>query len=316
MRQVLHDNFPKRRERRRRRALTLIEVTVVIGIVSLLLALLLPALHAARRAGWRAHCLSNQRQIGQTLLSRASGKEGYLPLAGHVTLRESVDPDDDLPHLLGDVHRKRYDYNKQVTAFPVTTVLAPLQISLYRHLAPDDPDPRDGHAEIARAGASSLMDLFKCHESPLETGEHNRPAESLWFGDQGYVYASGLPLDYAFNAGVMGYHHNSAYQHLRLRGDLSRVGDSSQVALLGDADGGPTTAHTLSWSPALGLEDVETTPSLADVLGNTAAVQDSARLDPFLHGGRLNVLFVDGHAGTFEIRSDPLERVLLLAPPQ
>ena len=65
-------------------AFTLVELLVVIAIISVLAALLLPALGKARERGRQAACLNNERQMYTAAAAYASDNSGYLPAYNNI----------------------------------------------------------------------------------------------------------------------------------------------------------------------------------------------------------------------------------------
>ena len=100
---------------RRRSAFTLVELLVVIAIIGLLVALLLPAINAAREAARRATCASNMRQIGLATLNFESARRVFPPAHIESPRRHSGFAFI-LPYMEEQAIYDRYDFNQHWSA--------------------------------------------------------------------------------------------------------------------------------------------------------------------------------------------------------
>jgi len=72
------------RPSRARRAFTIIELLVVIGIIGILAAMIVPAVSHARGMAWRANCQSNLRSLGVALRVYLNQNNDVMPIAAQM----------------------------------------------------------------------------------------------------------------------------------------------------------------------------------------------------------------------------------------
>lgn len=171
---------------------TLIELLVVIAIIGILVALLLPAIQAAREAARRAQCQSNIKQINLAILNYASAHAGKLPPGGitngpccgtrsYESWSISI-----LPHLeqqnLHDQYRSD-KFNEAPENWPVLQTIVPT------YLCPSDEDtqelkrPQSGPGRnIPMARGSYRANTGRCGD-PAAICFWDSPGESNCFGN-------------------------------------------------------------------------------------------------------------------------------------
>jgi prepilin-type N-terminal cleavage/methylation domain-containing protein/prepilin-type processing-associated H-X9-DG protein len=114
--------------RRYRTAFTLVELLVVIAIIGVLVALLLPAVQAAREAARRVQCANNLKQIGLALHNFHDSK-GYIPYQEPGTNMFSPFTSI-LPYLEQESMARRYDPTKSPTD-PVNLPISSIPLKSY-----------------------------------------------------------------------------------------------------------------------------------------------------------------------------------------
>lgn len=157
---------------KKRKAFTLIELLVVIAIVSILLALLLPAVQSARAAARAMVCRNNLKQIGLALHNYSDTFGGHLPPNITTPWTYAILPQLDQSPLFG-----RYDHRFDAYGTSVSNAeLGATRISVFE--CPDDQPEALGPwnwTAASYAGNSELIGvsvvrLDRCPDGLSQTG--------------------------------------------------------------------------------------------------------------------------------------------------
>jgi prepilin-type processing-associated H-X9-DG protein/prepilin-type N-terminal cleavage/methylation domain-containing protein len=230
------DNFQPGLGRQPRRAFTLVELLVVVGIVAVLCGILLPALGTAREAGRGVLCMSNLRQMGAAAIAYVGESQGAFPIAQY---RARVGP-------------VRYSYAWDLTTIQETgqpTRVVPGLLWKGRTGGGDGTE-RVQQCPSFDGGANWLTDPYTGYnyntsyighgegetvEAPAKVSAVRRPGETALFGDGQYSGGANKfmrsPLPHpgdAFGfryAGTQGYRHRGRTNVAFCDGHAEGVGD-------------------------------------------------------------------------------------------
>ena len=206
--------------RQRRRAFTLVELLVVVGIIALLIAMIMPALSKTREKANLIKCMSNLRQIGQAFTMHATEHKGYVPTAGLIHNSSGYAA---TPAGLRDAARRKYKY------YTDGGVLRPLPMpaALSQYFGQD-------MRTDTRANLEKDLDSGPCRE--LFTCPTQAREGMVWHGSMLSDQAGWLPPDiwssYIFNEEPLGFATYGTYQ--RGQGNLNRLRNASDVMMIGD----------------------------------------------------------------------------------
>ncbi len=200
-----NSRVPFTRRGLRHNAFTLVELLVVIAIIGVLVALLLPAIQAAREAARRTQCANNQKQLGLAALNYLSGKRNF-PVGLHG------------PYLLAT---GRVKFNSPDSAYTnVMVELLPFieQGNLQSNFDKSKPTGNSAGPNTSPAGSSDtvaaqVIENFLCPDTQL-------PRQNTV---DGFVFGTN---DYAGNGGTRIYHPATAAKSGPLKGLMNPAAKS------------------------------------------------------------------------------------------
>jgi prepilin-type processing-associated H-X9-DG protein/prepilin-type N-terminal cleavage/methylation domain-containing protein len=293
-----------------RRAFTLVELLVVIGIIALLISILLPALGKARENANQVKCAANERQIVQGMMLHANDHKGYMPMAGALWTDDGTTS----PRAVGDIRRQKYEYvGTNESNFAVSSVAAGVGKYIGQTM---DFDNVSVLTKCMDQGA--VRKIFNC-PSDKTGGRWGATVKGTTGGYDGGSHWS----SYGMNEGPLGWADPSPPNkggitgHSRLRGNTAKFPHSAQLMILADA--APRGQDFVSEDPNSWMlfNDSDVNCTLGDwwrgAVGSPLPHKntgDPKLIDKYRHRNRINVAFADGHVQNYEL-SDDLYKVYI-----
>jgi prepilin-type N-terminal cleavage/methylation domain-containing protein/prepilin-type processing-associated H-X9-DG protein len=301
-----------------RRAFTLVELLVVIGIIAILIAVLLPVLRGAREASQQIKCLSNMRQLATAMVMFASDNKGQMPGRASTAsmyfdqttgvIKQATNDADAINFTADWIAWKRI--KDSLTGIPNT---APSMNITYSGLTKYLGSKRRTHANPDEANSinPALEQIFRCPSDSLLS----RPSTAdSSHGFYRYSYAANIAYLMPLNR-FTDYANSPTRFAANVRSDglfngkISSIRRPSEKILLICQDEKTLDDGSFNLNPILYMQSSGTTDLLASRhMGKTLKARSNMFTTEKNQDAWGNVAFCDGHAGKMTRRESARQR--------